>query len=49
MGNQRDTAYYDLFVTMVDYSCRSAQLLDETLRHVQPSELRAKLDELHQL
>lgn len=49
MGNQRDTAYYDLFVTMVDYSCRSAQLLDETLRHFQPGELRAKLDELHQL
>ena len=41
--------YFDTFVKMVDYSCQTANILNQTLQDYDPVDLEAQLYEIHQI
>ena len=41
--------YFDTFVKMVDYSCQTANILNQTLLAYDPLDLEAQLYEIHQI
>lgn len=47
MSHKSTYNYFDMFVRLVDYSCRSAQMLYETLEHFELDDLSTKLEEMH--
>ncbi len=49
MGKKRDYNYYDKFVELVDYSCKSATILNDTLINFNVNTIEKKLEELHNL
>ena len=47
MAKKRDYDYFEMFVKGVAYSCKAAQMLEETLGHFDPDSLQIKLKDLH--
>lgn len=49
MGSKKNENYFDTFVEMAEYSCRSANLLNEIMNNYNPDELRDKMKEMHEI
>lgn len=47
MRRKKDYNYFDKFVELVDYSCQSAAILNDTLINFNVSTIEKKLEELH--
>ena len=47
MGKKKDFDYFDMFVQAVKFSCKSASMLEDTLKEFDPDTLPEKMKELH--
>ena len=47
MGKKKDFDYFDMFVQAVKFSCKSASMLEDTLKEFDPDTLPDKMKELH--
>ena len=47
MGKKKDFDYFDMFVRAVKFSCKSAAMLEETLKNFHPDTLQEQMKELH--
>lgn len=49
MERKRDYNYFNKFVELVGYSCKCAEILNETLTNFDPTTIEQKLEELHKI
>ncbi len=49
MANVRGNDYFDIFVTMGDYACKTAQALQKIIENFDPDDLEDKLAALHEI
>lgn len=49
MGIKKENDYFKMLAELVDYSCRAASLLNETLLNFDSSTLSAKIKEMHEI
>ena len=47
MGKKKDFDYFDMFVQAVKFSCKSAAMLEETLKNFDAETLQERMKELH--
>lgn len=47
MGKKKDFDYFDMFVRAVKFSCKSAVMLEETLKEFDAGSIQEKMKELH--
>jgi predicted phosphate transport protein (TIGR00153 family) len=46
---RKDNDYFKIFVTLVDYSCKAANLLIEVMTDYKPEELETRMTEMHDI
>lgn len=49
MANKRDHDYFEMFIGMVEYSCKAARNLDEILRGFDPATVSDKIKDIHDI
>lgn len=49
MSRKKDYNYFNKFVELVDYSCKSADILHKTVTNFNVNDIEKKLEELHKL
>ena len=49
MERKKDYNYFNKFVELVGYSCKCAEILNETLISFDPTTIEQKLEELHKI
>ncbi len=49
MAKKRDFNYFDAFVELIEYSCRSAQLLNTVLCDYNPDTVEEEMNEMHKI
>lgn len=49
MARKKDYNYYDKFVQLVDFSCKSAEILNDTLVNFDLTTLDSKIQEMHNI
>ena len=49
MANDRNYNYFDKFVTLVNYSCEAAQMLNKTLENFNNKTLEERLNAMHEI
>lgn len=49
MAHSKDTYYYETFVTLVDYSCKAARMLESILIDFNTDELEEQLKKMHEI
>jgi predicted phosphate transport protein (TIGR00153 family) len=46
---RKDNDYFNIFVELVEYSCKAAKLLIEVMTDYHPEELERRMEEMHQI
>ena len=49
MSKKQDAFYFENFITCAGFACQEAHLLEEVIQHFEPSTLKQKLDQMHEL
>lgn len=49
MALKKEENYFDIFVRLVGYSCKAADLLNEIMHNYDPEELEVKMKEMHDI
>jgi predicted phosphate transport protein (TIGR00153 family) len=49
MAKRREVNYFNIFVELVNYSCKAANLLNEVMNNYNPDKLQDKMKEMHEI
>ncbi len=49
MANERNYNYFEKFITLADYACQAAQMLNTTLENFNSKTLDERMDEMHEI
>ncbi|MCD8153941.1 MAG: DUF47 family protein [Clostridiales bacterium] len=49
MSRKQDAFYFDSFIACAELSCQAAYMLEKTISHFVPEDLRERLDEIHKI